>query len=348
MAVLPFIVSASVDFTAQPSSAGEKIIMRSTNAGDTMNATLSGMVSSTPTAETNALLGAREVQTTAAFESLTLGKLASAPTGTVNFYSQGSKASGYIVVNDQPSNNETLTIGLTGFTQVYTFKGTLTPAANEIHIGSDKFETARNICRAINAGTGAGTDYGTGTAANGYVQGYADSAFTDDDLNGTTETTIYIRDRLACARQLTWSVSTTAANLSLAAPTGGSDGTLLFSLTSSTTQISDTMTFYNPALAPDLGTGLLLAATTPTSDALYIGGKSVNVHLRAANYSNAVPVDLEVSDDGVTWASMGITIDNLDNNEQWFWCAPCEYMRLVLATNANTTDVALHAVVISP
>jgi hypothetical protein len=42
-----------------------------------MNATLSGLVAAVATAETNALTGKREKQTTAAFTSLTMAKLAS-------------------------------------------------------------------------------------------------------------------------------------------------------------------------------------------------------------------------------------------------------------------------------
>ncbi len=150
-----------------------------------MNASLSGLVSATATAETIALLGAREVQTTNAFESLSLVKLASAPAGTVNFYAQGGKASGAIVVGALPANNTTLTIGLTGFTQVYTFKTVLTGSANEIFIGADIYTMASNIFEAINNGTvaeanngtNAGTRYGTGTVRNTYIDAYSTAAF---------------------------------------------------------------------------------------------------------------------------------------------------------------------------
>lgn len=359
MAVLPFTVSASGSFNAQPSSAGEKILIRSTNAADTMNASFSGPVASVATAETVALLGAREVQTTNAFEALTLVKLASAPAGTVNFYTQGTKGSGVITVGALPANNTTLTIGLTGFTQVYTFKTVLSGAANEILIGADVYTMASNIFEAINNGTvaeanngtNAGTRYGTGTVRNTYIDAYSTAAFATADLDRTTQTSIYIRDRLAITRQLTWVLSSTAAGgvfLQLSSILGSSTGTLLAALTSSSYQITEQMRFDNPGLSAVLGTGLLLAATTPTTDALPIGGRSVTVHLLAANYANAVTADLEVSDDGINWVSTGLTITALDNNNQYFWLAPVEFLRLVLSVNANTTDVALHAIVISP
>lgn len=359
MAVLPFTVSASGSFSAQPSSAGEKIIMRSTNAVDTMNATLSGVVAAVATSETNALLGRREVQTTGAFTSLTLAKMASAPAGTVNFYSQGGKGSGVITVGALPANNTTLTIGLTGFTQVYTFKTVLTGAANEIFIGADIFTMASNIFEAINNGTvaeanngtQAGTRYGTGTVRNTFINAYSTAAFATADLDRTTQTSVYIQDRLAIIRQISWVLSSTAAAgvfTQLVSILGATTGTLIVALTSSATQVTSAMTFYNPTLSAVLGTGLLLAATAPTSDPLYVGGKSVTVHLLAANYASAVTVDVEVSDDGVTWVSLGIAISAMDNNNQYFWLAPSEWLRFVVSANSNPADIAMHAVVISP
>lgn len=61
-----------------------------------------------------------------------------------------------------PSNNETITVG----TQTYTWKTTLTGAADEIKIGSTVDDCIDNFVYAVNAGIGAGTLYGTGTVAN--------------------------------------------------------------------------------------------------------------------------------------------------------------------------------------
>lgn len=358
MAVSPFIVSATLEFDSQPSSAGEKIILRSTSAADAMNATLSGLVAAVATAETNALLGQRELETTNVFTSLSLSKTASAPAGTVNIYGQGSKASGAIVVGALPANNTTMTLGLTGFTQVYTFKTTLTGAANEILIGADVFTMASNIFEAINNGTvaeanngtNAGTRYGTGTVRNGYVDAYSTPAFSTADLDRTTQTTIYIRDRLAVSRLITWVLSSTAAAgvfTQLLAPLGGTMGTLLGSLTSGGFQIASEMMFYNPTLSAVLGTGLLLAATTPTTDWLNAGGKSSLIRFFAANYSSGVAVAIEYSDDGLTSIASGIAVTNLDNNDQSFWTAPVEWLRLVFSSNPNTSDLPLHVVVVN-
>jgi len=65
-----------------------------------------------------------------------------------------------------PSNDETVTLGAT----TYTFKTTLTPAANEVLIDTDVEATLENLLNAVNAGPGSGTKYGTGTTQNASAQ----------------------------------------------------------------------------------------------------------------------------------------------------------------------------------
>lgn len=90
-------------------------------------------------------------------------------------------------------NNETMTIG----NRTYTFKTTLTGAADEILIGAAATNTLDNIKSAIN-GTGTpGTDYGTGTKRHADVTAGTKTATTlviaatDSNASGglaTTET----------------------------------------------------------------------------------------------------------------------------------------------------------------
>lgn len=82
------------------------------------------------------------------------------PTGTpVNAVA----ASGTVTsTGTNPADAGTLVIG----DVTYTFKDTLTGAANEIKIGADAATTLDNLKLAVNAGAGAGTNYGTGTVAN--------------------------------------------------------------------------------------------------------------------------------------------------------------------------------------
>lgn len=60
------------------------------------------------------------------------------------------------------ANTQTVVIG----GQTYTFNTSLTDTANNVLIGADVTAMAENLTAAINAGTGAGTKYGTGTVAN--------------------------------------------------------------------------------------------------------------------------------------------------------------------------------------
>lgn len=67
------------------------------------------------------------------------------------------------------ANTQTVTIG----GQVYTFNTSLTNTANNVLIGADATAMGANLAAAINAGTGAGTLYGTGTVANASVSATA-------------------------------------------------------------------------------------------------------------------------------------------------------------------------------
>jgi hypothetical protein len=95
-----------------------------------------------------------------------------------------------------PSNNEAITVG----SQTYTWKTTLTGAADEIKIGSTVDDCIDNFTYAINAGIGEGTLYGTGTTANALVTaaktGGTTSVLTSiiwgtvGDATATTETMV--------------------------------------------------------------------------------------------------------------------------------------------------------------
>lgn len=64
-----------------------------------------------------------------------------------------------------PENDSTVVIGA----RTYTYKTTLTGAANEVLIGASAAEALDNLKSAINASAGAGTTYGTGTVAHEFV-----------------------------------------------------------------------------------------------------------------------------------------------------------------------------------
>ncbi len=74
----------------------------------------------------------------------------------------GERATGVLTYTGQPSNNDTVVLGST----TYTYKTTLTGAADEVFIGASNILTMRNLANAINFGAGIGTTYGLGTVKN--------------------------------------------------------------------------------------------------------------------------------------------------------------------------------------
>lgn len=76
-------------------------------------------------------------------------------------------ATNILTMTTQPSNSDTVTVGTTDGTTaaVYTFKNSLSTAF-DVLIDSTAQNTLTNLLNAINAGTGSGTKYGTGTTAN--------------------------------------------------------------------------------------------------------------------------------------------------------------------------------------
>lgn len=332
----PFTSSSSFLLTAQPSSSGEKLIYRSSDASDTGNASITGLVSAVSTTDTAALTGKREVQTSDTYTSLTAVNLASAQAGTVTVYGQGTKAIGSIRVDTLPANNDTLLVGLTGFTQTYTFKTTLTGAANEIKIAASINAQATNIYEALNAGANAGTDYGTGTTANAYVTASAPSGAA-----------LAITDKIAVSRSLAWAISQGAGTtLTITSPSGGVTGTLL-----ATVAIGDTSRYNEFTLdTEDLATKTLPAKVAPTTASVLINGKTCTLRFLCENISSGIPVKYQTSTDNSNWHDGAVSISNLDNNTQFI--VPTEQniqrIRLVFTGNTNTSDSAIDARVIFP
>lgn len=107
-----------------------------------------------------------------------------------------------------PSNNDTVTIG----TRVYTFKTTLTGAADEVLIGASAAVALDNLKSAINDTGTRGTHYGLGTTANEQVIAGTNTATTQvidaryASLGNTIATT-------ETSTHLSWGASTLASGL---------------------------------------------------------------------------------------------------------------------------------------
>lgn len=83
-----------------------------------------------------------------------------------------------------PDDGDTVTIGA----KTYTFKTTLTGAANEVLIGASAAAALDNLKSAVNASAGAGTTYGTGTTANASVVATTNTDTTQLFVNRTVGT----------------------------------------------------------------------------------------------------------------------------------------------------------------
>jgi hypothetical protein len=90
-------------------------------------------------------------------------------------FNGGNTATGDLTMANNPLNNETVVIGV----QTYTFKTTLTGAANEVLRDAAVAATSRrNLINAINLGPGAGTLYDAATTLNADVRAFEDTAAT--------------------------------------------------------------------------------------------------------------------------------------------------------------------------
>lgn len=335
-----FTVTAT-NLLTQP-TAGAKFYFRSTSASDTGNLSVTGLVSSVSTTDgPTALTGKREILTADTFTSITGVTISAAQAGTVTIRQSGTAANGSIVVNSLPANNDTLKIGVVGFEQTYTFKSSLTGAANEIKIAASVNAQATNIYEAIDAGANAGTDYGTGTVANAYVTAAAPSG-----------SSLVITDKIPCSRSLGWTTSqTVGTTLGLVAPIGGADGTLL-----ATIAIGATQAYNNLSLSTeDITSGTLPALIAPTTDSVLINGKQCILRFRAATVTSSIPLKYQTSTDNTNWSDGVTAITNLSNS--YTIASPqhvipsernIERIRLVFASNANTADAKIDARVIYP
>lgn len=293
--------TATSGINAQPVT--EKLIVRSTDAADTATLTASGTVSASPDTDAITLLGKREVEGTKAFSApLVAARLSTTCDGTVTIRGQGTKAQGVIRLDTNPNNDDTLVIGLTGFTRTYIYKTTLTGAANEVlRDATDAEVTAGNLNRAINAAATAGTNYGTGTVAHAHLS---------STVSGSILT---FTDKIACLRQLVWSFSQTGTAHALGTMTGGVDGTLLVTLA-----IGEVNKIAAIALDDEsLALGRLPALVDWYSDWITLAGKRATIYLDGGTVSSgSITAAYQTTTDALKANVRTEAIGNVNANSQ--------------------------------
>jgi len=335
-----FQISASVvPWSNQPLT--EKVIIVSTSASDgSKNLVLQGTVSASPDNETVTLgsEGRIEKESTKTFSALVSATLGSSAAGTVNIYGQGNAASGTVIVSTNPAVNDTLTVGLVGNTQVYRFVSTLS-AANDVFIGATVSDTASNLNKAINDTGTEGTNYGTGTTINEYLSSTVSGAI------------VTITDKIACDRYLGWTMTQSGTGLSLSAPTGGLNGTLLGSIGVGTTGIQDAFTLDNETL--DAATANFPGTITPTFDAIFVGGAPFRVYAARGTGSNVVFKIMggHSSDTCTEEILTGLTAGSATYEVKPAVATPAysgfEYIKPVCTSNGNSSPIQLAAYVVS-
>ena len=126
----------------------------------------------------------------------------------------GTQSQGTLTFAANAQNNETVVLGA----QTYTWKTTLTGAADEVKIGVTAEDSLDNLVAAINDAGVEGTNYGTGTTANASATAVKDSSTT---LIATAITPGTAGDSIASTETMTdgsWDAAT------LGTTTAGVDG----------------------------------------------------------------------------------------------------------------------------
>lgn len=322
-----FSTVATNPLASQPLSSGP-IYVRSSNAADSANLAIYGTVSGSPDTETVALSGKLEVVTTSSFSALTQAILDDSEAGTVSAYALGTAAVGDVTGLTNPTDGDTLTIGLTGYTVVYRFKNTLA-AAYDVKIGATVQDTMDNLKKAINADGVAGTNYYAGTLANPY-------------LSATVSTSVVtLTDRIACNRSLAWVFSESASNFAKRVPRDGSDGLLLFSFLPSVLTAANKLTFSTE----DISTETLPALMRGVSSSVSINGGTSMYRVYS---SQAITIRFQSSTDGQNWhtTSEGDISISATTWTTGVFAQVHDFLRMVIVTNSNTTDTILDARVI--
>ena len=277
------------------------------------------------------------------FDSITLAKMSrTGGTGAISIYSNtGTQATGGIHVHAQPSDGDTLEIGLTGFTDTITFKTTVA-SSGQVKIGADVDETADNLASYLNdSSTGTstpvdGTDWNA-SAANSYLSATV------------TGSNVTVTDLIKCARKLGWVVTasnTSSITVNVNPIAGGIDGLYVGDIASGEDSASTGATGVEFS-SPDITATTYDAYTFPpiltgASDGVHVKGK-FGLNIRLGDTPDAqVACKIQMSNDNSNWWDATTTITDLNSDPEQFIQGDdlfAEYARLNIMTNSATNQV---------
>lgn len=327
MANQVFSTSAANPLKAQPVSAGV-VIVRSTSSIESAAIDIYGIIGASPGSSGIGAVSDVEDITGDSLTSISQVIASAAAVGVITGSAPGIAAIGDVRADVNPTDGDTLTVGLTGNTLVYRFKNTLA-AANDVKIGTTVQDTAANLNAAINLGAGSGTAYHGGTPLNPFLSATVSVAV------------VTMTDRIACDRQLDWILTESASNFSKRAPIGGVDGILLFSIPAGQTSAADALTFSSE----DHTTYTLPALMVGTSPSYAMGGSKAMVRIWG---DAAIKWKIQSSTDLANWHDTSEGEETLSASTMTYLTLAelHEYIRFVVTENLNTTNTVLDARVI--
>jgi hypothetical protein len=136
--------------------------------------------------------------------------------------SSGTRASATLTSTGvAPANNETVTLG----TRTYTFKTTLTGAANEVLIGASAAIALDNLKAAVNKAPGGGTTYSAATAQHEQVEATTNTDTTQLFVSRVAGTAGNALASTETSTVLSFGGGTFAGGLANSAPVGAKPGT---------------------------------------------------------------------------------------------------------------------------
>ena len=261
------------------------------------------------------------------------------------FSNDGTPATGSIKITSQPSDGETIEIGLTGYLYTFTFKTTVTGSqAGQVKIGTNTSATADNLASAINdAQTGA-----TNPTDNTDWKAYAEHPY----LSATSSSgTISLTDRINGNRQLAWVITPyDASDFAVCPLRGGIDGTLLVAMAAGTNSAS-TSSSSGLDLDSEALTETNVISGVPTyTDAVRVGGRFALSIKANTSPNGAITGIVQLSNDGTNFNHDATGWTDLDSDHDQFILASdyfAEYARLKFNSYSSTNAIALNMKFIS-
>ena len=299
-------------FFTNSHTAGQFIYCRSTATNDDGTINLYGRKTSDSTADYVQLNpgsgeGKVEQLSTTAWSHLYLAKWSAALNGIGSIFSNdGTAATGSCKITTNPADGETFTIGLTGFTTVYTFK-TSVSSPGQVKIGASTAATADNLASAIN-------DAQTGTTSPTDNTDWNSSAAHTQISASSSTGTLTFTDRINCKRQLAWvTTASDASDFHISPIRGGIDGTELVQIAVASSSASTSSTSGVNLDSEDLTTTNASGLLTGASDSMTVRGRFV-VDIRCQSPGASVAPKIQMSNDNTNWRDAVSTIADLNGS----------------------------------